>query len=77
MIRRDKYYGIEREWRNGRVYHGLVCGKSIRPRHCRVSVTVYMVRENGEDIYSATSGTGVSRKALDLACDVAARQGLT
>jgi hypothetical protein len=75
-MRQDAYKGIPREWRNGRVWNGLVCGKSITPRNCRVNVTRYMVRENGVDIYAATSGTHVAKKALDLAWEVAERHDL-
>jgi hypothetical protein len=35
-----------------------------------------MVRENGVDIYAATSGTRVAKKALDLAWEVAERHDL-
>jgi hypothetical protein len=75
-MRRDTYKGIPREWRNGMVWNGLVCGKSIRPRNCRVNVTNYMVREDGKTIYSATTGTRVAQKALDLAMEVADRHDL-
>lgn len=74
--KRDYYKGVPRLWRGGRVYHGIVCGKGIRPRHGRVSVTLYMVRENGEDIYRATSGTGIADCAIQIGRGVADRQGL-
>lgn len=72
----DLYEGVPRLWRGGSVYHGMVKGRQIKPKNCPVLVSVYCVRENGETLYQATSGSGPSRKALQLARDVAQRQGL-
>jgi len=75
-MKTDLYKGVPRKWQNNRVHHGLVCGKSIKPRNLGITVTVYEVRENGKTIYRATSGTGVPTKAITLAKEVAERNGL-
>jgi hypothetical protein len=74
--RRDYYAGVPREWRDNRVYTGIVSCKSMRPRGGRVSVSIWEVRKNGETIARVSSGTGISRKTIALGESVARECGL-
>ena len=62
MTRHDTFRGIRREWRNGRVWTGLVSVPGKR------GYSYYEVRQNGQTIKHVS---GLSKVTLALAREVA------
>ena len=67
-MRQDEYKGIPRLWKGNAVYTGLVCCNSMGCWH-----GIYEVREIGVVIKRVS---GLSKRTLNLAREVAKRNGL-